>query len=103
VIDLANETILPLSDAPRHPLLKRGRRAGRPIHRATLERWRTRGVGGIILETAKLGGIRVTTVEAIERFFDRLNTPGATSDSPTVHDIARAHAQAERELAAAGI
>jgi hypothetical protein len=103
MLDITHETLLPLSDAPRHPLLKRGRRAGRPIHRATLERWRTRGVSGIVLETAKFGGIRVTTVQALERFFDRLNTPGSTSESPTQHDIDRAHAEAEAELQAAGI
>jgi hypothetical protein len=103
MVDLAHETVLPLGEAPRHPLLRRGRRAGRPIHRATLERWRTHGVAGVVLETTKVGGIRMTSVEAIERFLERLNTPGATSDTPTVADLARAHDAAERELEVAGI
>lgn len=103
MLNLTHENVMPLSDAPRHPLLKRGRRAGRPIHRATLERWRTHGVGGIVLETTKVGGIRMTSVEAIERFLERLNTPGATSDTPTAVDASREHEAAELELEAAGI
>jgi hypothetical protein len=68
-----------------------------------IERWRTRGIRGIVLETVKVGGTRYTTAEAIQRFIERLNTPGAVSDSTTPSQIARAHAQAERELDAAGV
>src|SRR5687768_14797841 len=103
MLDVEHETVLPLSDAPRHPLLKRGRRPGQPVHRATLERWRTRGVAGVILETAKLGGVRVTTVEAVRRFFERLNNPDALPDAPTPTKVRRAHEAAEKELEAAGI
>jgi hypothetical protein len=102
VIDLETETILPLHDAPRHALLRRGRRPGRPIHRSTIERWHTRGVGGVKLETVKLGGIRATTVEALRRFLDRVsgNLP---PDAPTPSGDRKAHEAAERELAAAGL
>jgi hypothetical protein len=103
VLDLENETVLPLSEAPRHPMLRRGRRPGRPIHRSTLERWRCRGCRGVRLETELLGGIRVTTVQALTRFFERLSRPGAPADAPTPSDVRRAHAVAERELEAAGL
>lgn len=102
MIDLTTETLLPLSDAPRHPLLRQGRRRGRPIHRSTLERWRTHGVAGTRLETIKVGGIRATTVEALQRFFDRLADPSLGHDSPTPSDVRRTHASAEAELVAAG-
>src|SRR5687768_10678992 len=65
MIDLATEQVLPLSSAPTHPMLQRGRRPGRPIHRSTLERWRLRGCRGVRLETMLFGGQRVTTVEAL--------------------------------------
>lgn len=102
-MDPSKEKVIPLADAPRHPLLRQGRRAGRPIHRATLERWRTRGVGGITLETMKLGGVRVTSDEAVRRFIERVNEPGATNDTVTPSDRQRQVVAAERRLAAAGI
>jgi hypothetical protein len=103
MIDPEKEQLIPLSHAPKHPLLRRGRRAGRPIHRSTLERWRTLGVGGVKLETMKLGGIRMTSAEAIARFFDRSYDPTAPPDAPTASQIRKAHAAAESALAAAGI
>lgn len=111
------ETVLPYSLAPRHPLLRQGRKAGRPVNRSTLERWRLRGVRGpggerVVLETALIGpGNRVTTVEALERFFAKLNgpapaaerTPGRGWRPRTPAAAARQHEAAERELDAAGI
>jgi hypothetical protein len=103
MLELEHETIVPLAKAGKHPLLQRGRRPGQPVHRSVLERWRTRGIRGIVLETALIGGTRVTTEQAIERFIERLNTPGADSDSITPRQNAKMHEQAKRELAAAGI
>ena len=107
--DINIETMLPLSAASRHPTLRAGRRKGRPIHRATLERWRTRGCvapngSRVVLETVKVGGIRATTVEAINRFFARLD--GAPADGPTPGsptELRRQHEAAEQELEAAGV
>jgi hypothetical protein len=102
MIDLTKEKALPLSDAAKHPLLRQGRRLGRPIHRATLERWRTNGVGGVVLETCRIGGLRVTTVEALERFFHALSNPGKPSGI-TPRQARREHDEAEEQLAAAGM
>jgi hypothetical protein len=47
---------------------------GRRIHVSTLWRWSQRGVGGIRLETRRLGGRVVTSKEALERFTSELAT-----------------------------
>jgi hypothetical protein len=102
MIDAYTEKLVLLGNAAKHPLLMSGRDPGRPINRSVLERWRTRGIGGIVLETIKRGGLRYTSVEAIQRFLDRQNSPGATTDSTTLRQVAKAHVRAKEELAAAG-
>lgn len=71
MIDLQNETPLTLNQARRLPYLKG--RNGNNISLCTMSRWRTRGIGGIILESAKVGGTVVTTAEAVLRFVERLS------------------------------
>ena len=39
---------------------------------STVHRWRSRGIRGVTLETARLGGKRVTTREALSRFHQRV-------------------------------
>lgn len=108
MLDLENEQILPLSRAHTHPLLRQGRRPGRPINRSTLERWRLRGVRGpggqrVVLETALVGaGSRVTTAEALARFFARLNGDGGIGGL-TPAQARRQHAEAEKELTESGM
>ena len=107
-LDLETETVLPLSQASAHPLLRQGRRRGRPINRSTLERWRTRGVRGpggerVILETVLIGaGIRATTVEALERFFAKLNSTDP-ADGGTPSQLRRQHEHDDAELVADGM
>lgn len=55
---------------------------GRKPHVATLYRWATRGIKGVILESAFVGGVRVTSVEAIQRFLNRLLQKPAPTRSP---------------------
>jgi hypothetical protein len=66
MVDLLNENVLTLSQAARTL-------PGGSIHISTIHRWRLRGVRGIRLETAMRGGKRVTSHEALQRFFDRLS------------------------------
>jgi len=40
----------------------------RQVSRATLERWLRQGVGGVLLESVRIGGQRFTSTEAIDRF-----------------------------------
>src|SRR3954466_8086388 len=61
MIDLQNETILTLCEA--------ARKLPNKPNLTTLSRWRTRGCRGVRLETLLLGGRRVTSSQALERFF----------------------------------
>jgi len=97
-----HETRIPISEAHKHPLLRRPKPMA-PVHRSVIQRWITRGVRGVVLETVLIGGIRWTSAEAIQRFIERQNTPGATSNTVTPSQIAAAHAQAETELDVAGV
>lgn len=46
---------------------------GRRIHYATVRKWARVGIGGIRLETHRLGGRTVTTPDALARFFAALD------------------------------
>ena len=48
------------------------RRAGRPVNRATLYRWATRGLHGIRLEVIQIGGTTCTSKTALQAFFNAL-------------------------------
>lgn len=43
------------------------------VGNATMHRWRSTGVRGVVLETLIVGGLRFTSVEAIQRFIDAQN------------------------------
>ncbi len=101
MIDPEHEVLIPLTDAPRHPLLRQGRRPGRPINRSTIERWVMQGVRGAKLEAVRVGTTRFTSDNAIRQFFNALN--GVQPGTATPAQAKREHAAAERELAAAGI
>ena len=68
-IDIKTERLISLAQAAR---TLPPRRRGRPVHPATIYRWASRGLSGIVLETVQAGGSRVTTLDAMERFFCRL-------------------------------
>jgi hypothetical protein len=84
---------------------------GRPIHFVTAWRAATRGVAApngerVYLETLKMGGRLVTSVEAVERFIARTNgisQEDVESSPETVSGKARAKelARVDAELAAA--
>jgi hypothetical protein len=85
------------------PKLPPSFRQGKPTHISTILRWITRGIrplnGEIVrLEGARLGGRWTTTVEAVERFMDRL-TVGALGDvaNPDV-PAPRTSRQRQRQL-----
>ena len=48
---------------------------GRKVHTSTLWRWARKGVKGVRLETRRLGGRFVTSLEALERFSKKLAEP----------------------------
>jgi len=63
-INLDQEQLIPLNEVPK--LLPR--RRGKKIHYQTIYRWATKGTKQYKLATVKVGGIRYTSVEALERF-----------------------------------
>jgi Protein of unknown function (DUF1580) len=71
MIDHQTETVFPLTEGPARLPRRRG---GRRINVATLYRWSTRGLRGVVLETLQVGGTRCTSAQALQRFFDRLTT-----------------------------
>lgn len=100
MIDIEQEELLTLLAAARR--LPHGR-ASKPVHVATLHRWCSHGLaGGARLETVKIGGVRYTSTEALERFIENCsatNEPTALTTRSRQREIARA----ESELDKAGI
>lgn len=68
-IDIRTETVLALADVPDHLPRRRG---GRRVAAATVHRWARKGLRGLKLEVIQVAGTRCTSVEALQRFFDRL-------------------------------
>jgi hypothetical protein len=77
-IDLNHETLLPLSAAPSIPWMPR-RRDGKPLNASTIYRWTTHGIRGHRLEYLQMGGVRITSHQALERFFARLGPADANA------------------------
>ena len=65
---LLDEQIVSFSDAARHL----PRVDGRKPHPSTIWRWARKGIQGVHLETRRIGGRFVTSLEALERFTKRL-------------------------------
>jgi hypothetical protein len=97
MIDTTNEQLLSLREAaaslPTRP------------HICTVHRWRLRGIGGVKLDTVKIGGRRFTSLEELDRFI-AATTAAANGEQPsrrTPRERQRAVEQAEAELAKVGI
>jgi hypothetical protein len=67
-IDPLSEEVFSLKRATR-----RVRRDDRPVHISTMVRWATTGLRGVRLETAMVGGVRVTSDAALRRFLTALS------------------------------
>ncbi len=101
MIDFLSEQVITLSDVPAHvpPL-----RAGKPITTQAVYNWTISGVRGIRLERAKLGGVWVTSLEAIQRFMERLTAAAEAPPASAAEKAGRRRSEAARkELAALGI
>lgn len=93
MIDISNEQLIPLRDVPRHlPLRPRG-----PLHVSAVYRWILRGIRGVRLESIRIGGTAYTSLEALQRFGDRLSSPGAVGVN---HEI-RPNKSRQKQIAAA--
>ena len=97
MIDLSTENVFPINQAPKHI-------PGRPSQ-ASVWRWVLHGVGGIKLDSCLMGGRRLTSTEAIQRFADArtAQADGTPVPSRTPRQRQAAIDRAERELSDAGI
>ena len=91
-IDLTVETPIPLADVPKLGWIPR-RRGGRRLHVSTVHRWCGAGLRGVRLECVQLGGTRVTTEAALQRFLR--SCPGAVWRAPT-RGLTTSHASGAR-------
>lgn len=106
-IDVFSEQVVSLTEATKKlPKVRRGK----PPHVSTLYRWVLAGKkcpdGSIArLETVKIGGATCTSLEALQRFFDRLTGEQQIVSPPTMTQRQRLRRirQAEEELRRAGI
>jgi hypothetical protein len=64
-MNIMGEKLVPLGEAGGYVPL-------RP-HYSTLKRWAYEGINGVVLETLKIGRRRFTSLQALERFVERLN------------------------------
>lgn len=102
-IDITCEQVVTLTQATRHVP---ARRKGKKPAVSTMYRWSMGGVRGIKLETLMVGGTRCTSVQALQRFFERITaaTDGTLTSSSTMNRRRAAQVRAaDRELDAAGI
>jgi hypothetical protein len=103
MIDTTIETVRPLAQAASELPRRRG---GRKTHISTLYRWATAGCRGVVLETIQIGATRCTSLEALQRFFERLSLPvqvGAVGGGqPGLAVGGRTVAQCQRQAAEAG-
>ncbi len=65
MIDYDKEQLITVADA--------GASLPVTVAAATVRRWCTLGVDGIVLDTYRIGGNRYTSKEAVERFLAKLN------------------------------
>ena len=65
------------------------KRRGRATAVSTIYRWANRGIGGRRLETLRIGGATFTSIEALQRFFDKLTevSPAANLENPPHRDV----------------
>lgn len=87
---LAGERLLSLPDVPDYL----PRRHGKKLHLSTVHRWVRKGARGKVLDSMLVGGVRYTSLEALERFL-------GTSTSELVE--LRRHEQVRARLECRGL
>jgi hypothetical protein len=93
-IDIKTEELRSLTQAAGK---LRIRREGKQPHVATLYRWATVGLHDVVLETVQVGGTRCTSLEALQRFFERLAAEKSSATSTTTSSNPDVEAALDRE------
>jgi Protein of unknown function (DUF1580) len=83
MIDIEIEQLLTFNEAAKRVP---GGASGKGVHLHTVFRWTTRGCGGRVLDSVRIGGRRYTSVEALARFA----ADDGDSEGPPVVDDRRA-------------
>ena len=98
MFDTDSEQPIPLSLAAKETPNRSGSRG---VNVATTWRWAIKGCRGIKLQTCMIGGVRMTSREAMRRFFEQLTAAadGTQAQVRTSSQREKAIAAAERELA----
>jgi Protein of unknown function (DUF1580) len=78
------------------------RRGNRPLHVATLHRWRTRGLKGVLLPAIRVGGQWMTSEAALSRFVTQLTAASRDRHSKNAATGFRAGDVGDRSLEADG-
>jgi hypothetical protein len=96
-----------LQELPNRSDLIPPRSNGRKLGRATVWRWTTRGVAGVVLRTVNIGGAPATCAEWLNEFFEAIATARRgqppVRTGPTINQRSRQIEKAERRLIAAGL
>jgi Protein of unknown function (DUF1580) len=93
MIDVSKEQVIPVHKVTDYlPSSRRGKK----LSPSQVCRMYLRGIHGIRLETLRVGRSRLTSVEAIQRFVDRLNRTNQDDAQPTPATRSRATARAAR-------
>jgi Protein of unknown function (DUF1580) len=102
MIDSTREQLIALSDVPKHLPARRG---GKKVHVSSVFRWAQRGCKGVKLEALQAGGTKVTSAEALQRFFEKLTAAASGEPLPVRSSAAQSRAikSAAAELESAGI
>jgi hypothetical protein len=98
------EKYIPLRLVPDLPWLP-ARRKDSKLAPSTLWRWRTTGVKGVILRTARMGSMWCTTEEWLKEFFEDSAAPNNPAERPSIRTPtrrAREIARTQERLVRAG-
>jgi len=69
VFDIDNDDMIPVAAVPERVPPNQN---GKPISRETVRRWHSRGLRGVLLETARIGHRRFTSAAELKRFLSRV-------------------------------
>jgi len=106
MIDLFSENVYSLKEASK---VIPGIRGGKKPHIASLYRWCKKGVNGVKLESIQVGGTLCTSLQAIQRFCNKLSEPeqaeikGQAQQNATLNRREREIDKANKELEKQGM
>lgn len=99
MIDHAKEHMLTMAEAAKS-LPKRPNKKKVPPN--TIVRWSQQGLSGVFLETIRIGGTRMTSREALQRFFEALTEKADGAPQRRVGS-SESYQASMRELEAMGV